>query len=88
MGKNSLPPEVLKGKKKGLTIPISFWLTTNLGKDIESLLLDFTRNNSLLSKNYIQRIFKQHRECKQDFSREIWALASFVFWAEKHKINL
>ena len=88
MAKKSLHPEVLKGKKKGLTIPISFWLTTDLGNDIESLILNFTRNNSFLSKNNIKRIFKEHREYKQDFSREIWSLASFVFWTETHKINL
>ena len=88
IGKSVLDKNIIKGKKKGLTMPISKWLTSHLGNEIESLILDSEISKSLFDINQIINLFKNHREFKIDNSREIWSIASFILWGETHNINL
>ncbi len=88
IGRKRLHPDVLKGKKKGLTLPIAEWLASDLGKEIESLIIDSNLFQDIFSEKIIKDLFNSHRLKRYDHSRELWALTSLYFWTLTHRYTI
>ena len=85
--RNLLPPSIRKGKKKGFTPPLPFWIKDEL----KPFLLDFfserrIRATGVLNETYCRKLLHEHLNGIRDNNRQIWTLFSLMSWLEKHHI--
>ena len=81
-----LPPAIRKGKKKGFTPPLPFWIRNEL----KPMLLDYFRperigSTGILNENYCQQLLNEHLAGKKDNNRQIWTILALVCWLEKFR---
>ena len=79
-----LPPEIRRGKKKGFTPPLPFWIQDEL----KPLLLDFfspekLRATGFLQEKFCRNLLDEHLSGAKDNNRQIWTILSLVCWMEK-----
>ncbi len=77
-----LPPEIVRPRKQGFTVPIGRWLLGDLGNTAESLFL----SNSFQQRNIIKpaeakKLLLMHRSRRFNLVHRIWALVMFEVWA-------
>lgn len=79
--KNRLPEEIINGKKKGFSIPLSRWFREDF-----SILIDKYLSEKLIRKrgyfNYhpVSMLSREHLSGKKDNSKFLWALICFEMW--------
>lgn len=83
--RNLLPKEIRRGKKKGFTPPLPFWIRDEL----KAFLLDFfsesrIRATGLLDAHYCRRLLEEHAHGVKDNNRQIWTILSLMCWLEKY----
>ncbi len=81
-----LPPAIRKGKKKGFTPPLPFWIRDEL----KSMLLDYFRpermsSKGILNEHYCKQLLDEHLAGKKDNNRQIWTILALVCWLEKFR---
>ena len=81
-----LPPAIRKGKKKGFTPPLPFWIRDEL----KPMLLDYfrperIRSTGILNESYCSGLLDEHLAGKKDNNRQIWAILALVCWLEKFR---
>jgi asparagine synthase (glutamine-hydrolysing) len=84
--KNLLPPEIRKGKKKGFTPPLPFWIKNEL----KGLLLEYfsekrVRATGFLNEKYCSQVLYEHLQGKKDNNRQIWTIFALLCWLEKYR---
>jgi asparagine synthase (glutamine-hydrolysing) len=81
--KDSLPPQVLRQRKLGFTIPLSSWFRGKLGSFINEILLSSNAGaNQLFNREYIIWLLNEHISGKQDFGYQIYTLLVLEIWLE------
>lgn len=82
--KGLLPPEIRRGKKKGFTPPLPYWIQHELREFIEDLFSEKRlAETGLLNADHCQGILREHMNGVRDRNREIWAVVALVCWLEK-----
>jgi asparagine synthase (glutamine-hydrolysing) len=81
-----LPPAIRKGKKKGFTPPLPFWIRDEL----KPMLLDYfrperIRSTGILNEGYCSGLLDEHLAGKKDNNRQIWTILALVCWLEKFR---
>ena len=81
-----LPPAIRKGKKKGFTPPLPFWIRDEL----KPMLLDYfrperIRSTGILNERYCRGLLDEHLAGKKDNNRQIWTILALVCWLEKFR---
>ncbi|MBI4963352.1 MAG: asparagine synthase (glutamine-hydrolyzing) [Desulfomonile tiedjei] len=84
--RNLLPPAIRKGKKKGFTPPLPYWIK----EELKDFILDSfsTRRLSaigLLNPAYCRRLLDEHLQGKKDNNRQIWTVLALTYWLEKNR---
>ena len=79
--KDKLPEEIIRGRKKGFSIPLSRWFRG----DFASLLNEFLSEDIITKRRYfsydvIKRLSSEHLSGKQDNSKQLWTLICFEVW--------
>jgi asparagine synthase (glutamine-hydrolysing) len=79
-----LPPQIQKGKKKGFTPPLPYWI----GNDLRSLFEEYFDERKLgetgiLNPGYCRRILDEHVRGVRDNNRQLWTILSLLCWLEK-----
>jgi asparagine synthase (glutamine-hydrolysing) len=79
-----LPPQIQKGKKKGFTPPLPYWI----GNDLRSLFEEYFDERKLgetgiLNPGYCRRILDEHARGVRDNNRQLWTILSLLCWLEK-----
>lgn len=87
VAKDLLPPAIQKGKKKGFTPPLPFWIKDEL----RELFLDtFTQSRinatGLLNPDYCRLILDEHLRGEKDNNRQLWTVLSLVCWLERNSV--
>lgn len=83
--KGRLPPEVLRGKKKGFAPPLARWLAGDLYKWAEERFSpDRVKKTGILNPAYPMDLLREHAAKKRDHHRRLWTILSFLGWAEKY----
>lgn len=77
-----LPPEVIAGKKKGLTSPIAGWIDGPL-KDYVGDTFKGGIMNDLFQEPVIEQMLAEHWSKRKDHSRVLWALLTLQVWYQK-----
>tara|TARA_Y100000768_G_C23987311_1_gene689718 strand:+ start:1541 stop:3418 length:1878 start_codon:yes stop_codon:yes gene_type:complete len=80
--KNILPKEVLYGKKKGFGVPYDYWLKTSLS-DYFLRLINSKKSSIFFDKEYILKIFNEHKMNKGNHGFILWKVFIFAIWINK-----
>jgi len=80
-----VPPELLRRRKRGFSIPAAAWLRGELEPFArETLSPDTLRRQGFLQPDVVTRLIDDHVAGREDLSRQLWGLLSFTLWHERH----
>ena len=80
-----LPGEIVRGRKRGFSIPAAAWLRGELEPFARDVLSAETLGrHGYLDPAVAHRFLDEHVARKQDWSRQLWGLLSFTLWYERH----
>ncbi len=80
-----LPRAIVRGRKRGFSIPLAAWLRGELEPFAREILeADNLRRQGLLRPEPVQRLLDDHVSGREDFSRQIWGLMSLTLWMERY----
>ncbi|HEX5742164.1 MAG TPA: asparagine synthase C-terminal domain-containing protein, partial [Pilimelia sp.] len=83
--RGTLPPGVLRARKRGFNAPLAQWLRTDLRPLVEDFLApDLVRRHGYLRAPAISAMVGRHLRADADHSRELWAALVLSMWAERH----
>jgi len=88
VAKSVLPPEILRRRKAGFTIPISRWLAT----DLRDMAMDHLSPSRVKAQGFfnpksVTAMLEAHWRGKRDFGRSIWTLLMFSRWHDRYVGN-
>ncbi len=77
-----LPPEILKPRKQGFTVPIGDWLHGELGNWVERLFRSRSfENRRIIRKDAALELLAMHRRRRYELGHRVWQLVMFEAWA-------
>lgn len=83
--RNLLPPQIRKGKKKGFTPPLPFWIRNELRDFLgEYFAPERLKATGMLNENYCRGLLDEHLQGKKDNNRQIWTILGLVCWLERY----
>jgi len=80
-----LPNQIVRGKKRGFSIPAAAWLRGELEPFArETLAPETLRRQGFFRPEAVTRVLDDHVAGKDDLSRQLWGLLAFTLWHERH----
>jgi asparagine synthase (glutamine-hydrolysing) len=80
-----LPPEIVRGSKRGFSIPAAAWLRGELEPFAREVLSPETlRRQGYLDPAAVRRVLDRHVSGREDLSRQLWGLLALTLWHEAH----
>jgi asparagine synthase (glutamine-hydrolysing) len=80
-----LPKQIVRGKKRGFSIPAAAWLRGELAPFARETLSNETlRRQGFFQPEAVTRLIDRHVVGEEDLSRQLWGLLSFTLWYERH----
>jgi asparagine synthase (glutamine-hydrolysing) len=80
-----LPTEIVRGKKRGFSIPAAAWLRSELEPFARDTLSPETvRRQGYFRPEAVERLIDRHVAGEEDLSRQLWGLLAFTLWHEHH----
>ena len=76
-----LPPETLRRRKVGFTVPIGPWFRTSLKSLVADLVLaPEARARGYFNQEAVERFVREHFDGVRDRQKQLWALVNFELW--------
>jgi asparagine synthase (glutamine-hydrolysing) len=80
-----LPREIVRGKKRGFSIPAAAWLRGELEPFArETLSAETVRRQGFFEPAVVEGLLEDHVAGREDLSRQLWGLLAFTLWHERH----
>jgi asparagine synthase (glutamine-hydrolysing) len=80
-----VPPELLRRRKRGFSIPAAAWLRGDLEPFArETLSPETLRRQGYFRPEAVSRLIDDHVAGREDLSRQLWGLLAFTLWHERH----
>jgi asparagine synthase (glutamine-hydrolysing) len=80
-----VPDEIVKGKKRGFSIPAAAWLRGELEPFArETLSADTLQRQGFFRPEAVMQLIDRHVAGDEDLSRQLWGLLAFTLWHERH----
>jgi asparagine synthase (glutamine-hydrolysing) len=80
-----LPDAVLRGEKRGFSVPMAAWLRGDLQPLARDLLSpDNLRRTGFFRPESVTRLLDDHVAGRADNSRKVWALLVFALWFDRY----
>jgi asparagine synthase (glutamine-hydrolysing) len=80
-----VPGRILRGKKRGFSIPAAAWLRGDLEPFArETLSADTLRGQGFFRPETVTKLIDHHVAGKEDLSRQLWGVLAFTLWYERH----
>ena len=80
-----LPPEIVRGRKQGFSVPVAAWLRGELEPFAREVLsADAIARQGYFDPAAVTRLIEDHVARREDLSRQIWGLLSFTLWHERY----
>jgi asparagine synthase (glutamine-hydrolysing) len=80
-----VPSEIVRGKKRGFSIPAAAWLRGELEPFArETLSPETLRRQGYFRPEAVTALLDRHVAGKEDLSRQLWGLLAFTLWHEHH----
>ncbi len=81
--RKQLPPETLRRRKIGFTVPIGEWFRKPLKSLVTDLLLDSRAEaGGTFNRASIERFVREHLDGVRDRQKQLWALVNFALWRQ------
>jgi asparagine synthase (glutamine-hydrolysing) len=79
-----LPPETVRGRKRGFNVPVGRWLR----QELRDMVGDYLSPSAVKRQGYfdplvIAEIVRCHNARRVDYSRNLWGLLMFSLWNEQ-----
>jgi asparagine synthase (glutamine-hydrolysing) len=80
-----VPRRILRGRKRGFSIPAAAWLRGGLEPFArETLSPETIRRQGFFQPEIVTRLIDDHVARREDLSRQLWGLIAFTLWHERH----
>jgi asparagine synthase (glutamine-hydrolysing) len=80
-----LPKEIIRGRKRGFSIPVAAWLRGDLAGFARDILSPETvERQGYLDPSAVTRVLDDHIAGREDLSRQIWGLLNFTLWFDRY----
>src|SRR5215210_186793 len=80
-----LPREIVRGRKRGFSIPAAAWLRGELEPFARDVLSEETlRRQGYLDPGAVRTVLDDHVAGRADLSRQLWGLLALTLWHEAH----
>jgi asparagine synthase (glutamine-hydrolysing) len=80
-----VPERIVRGKKRGFSIPAAAWLRGELEPFArETLSAETLRRQGFFRPEAVTALIDRHVASKEDLSRQLWGLLAFTLWHERH----
>ena len=80
-----VPERIVRGKKRGFSIPAAAWLRGELEPFArDTLSRDVLRRQGYFRPEAVERLIDRHVARQEDLSRQLWGLLAFTLWHEHH----
>jgi asparagine synthase (glutamine-hydrolysing) len=84
-----LPNQIIEHRKQGFAVPLSMWFKDELKEYISDTLLGHnSKISSIINRNYLVKLVKDHNVGMRDLSSKIWALLFLETWLQQNKISI
>jgi asparagine synthase (glutamine-hydrolysing) len=80
-----VPERIVRGKKRGFSIPAAAWLRGELEPFArETLSAETLRRQGFFRPEVVTALIDRHVAGREDLSRQLWGLLAFTLWHERH----
>jgi asparagine synthase (glutamine-hydrolysing) len=80
-----VPERIVRGKKRGFSIPAAAWLRGELEPFArDTLSAETLHRQGFFSAEAVRRLIDRHVAGEEDLSRQLWGLLAFTLWHERH----
>ena len=80
-----VPSRIVRGKKRGFSIPAAAWLRGELEPFArETLSAETVRRQGFFRPEVVTALIDRHVVGREDLSRQLWGLLAFTLWHERH----
>jgi asparagine synthase (glutamine-hydrolysing) len=80
-----VPSRIVRGKKRGFSIPAAAWLRGELEPFArETLSAETLRRQGFFRPDVVTKLLDRHVARTEDLSRQLWGLLAFTLWHERH----
>jgi asparagine synthase (glutamine-hydrolysing) len=80
-----VPREIIRGRKRGFSIPVASWLRGDLAGFARDVLSPETiQRQGYLDAGAVTRVLDEHISGREDLSRQIWGLLNFTLWFDRY----
>ena len=80
-----VPEQIVRGKKRGFSIPAAAWLRGDLEPFArETLSAETVGRQGYFDPQAVARVLDRHVRGEEDLSRQLWGLLAFTLWHERH----
>ena len=80
-----VPSRIVRGKKRGFSIPAAAWLRGELEPFArETLSAETVRRQGFFRPDAVTALIDRHVAGEEDLSRQLWGLLAFTLWHERH----
>lgn len=81
---DSLPPQVLRQRKHGFTIPLAAWFRGDLYQFATKILVSSeARSRGFLDTRALEPLLRQHADGRQNLGSAIWSVLMFELWCRE-----
>jgi len=86
--KKILPGQIFARKSMGLEMPHSLWFLSGLEKlAAEYFTRERVSRPGIFNYDYIERLWREHRQKKRDNGRALWAVLNYLIWFDLFVYN-
>jgi asparagine synthase (glutamine-hydrolysing) len=79
--RDKLPEPILTRRKMGFPVPLKVWFASEFNRMAGEVLLDpATQRRGLFKADCVERILREHKDHRRDFSEHIWLLMNLELW--------
>ena len=80
-----VPEPIVRGKKRGFSIPAAAWLRGDLAPFARGMLSpERLKRQGFFRPEAVTALIDRHVAGKEDLSRQLWGLLAFTLWHERH----
>ena len=80
-----VPDRIIRGKKRGFSIPAAAWLRGELEPFArDTLCAETLHRQGFFRPEVVRSLIDRHVAGEEDLSRQLWGLLAFTLWHERH----
>jgi asparagine synthase (glutamine-hydrolysing) len=84
-----LPPQTLRRRKVGFTVPVGLWFRKTLKSLVGDLVLSpEAQSRGYFNRDAMERFFREHFDGIYDRQKQLWVLVNFELWCRRRRTEI